>query len=807
MSPGLFRLATIPAFLVALWLMTGAALAQTGSEPPDYEEWQRTAERAEQVVERAAASTEALEALRTQLAGWREQLLTAQSRNASRIETLQSQLEALGQPPEAGETEPADIAQRRAELEEQLEDLRAPIRNAEAAFTRAQGLISEIDAIIRARQVDALLSLGATPLNPVNWIRGLEEVGQAARAMEQEVSTAFATPSRVAEARNKLPAIFLLVVGGFVLLLRGHRWVDRAGTQMRAHTRRGTGVWSLLISIGHILLPLAGLSAIIFAAAYSGLAGSRLSRMLAFLPLAFALLLGYRWLGQRLYSEVDAEAVIPLAEGPRREARYYSTLLALLLVIQITIGAFVGLGDLSQATEAVLQFPVTVLMGLVLFRMGVILGRCRGVSDDDDESAFVARAIRLLGRASMVVGALMPLLAAVGYLNASMLIRPWVVSLAILGLLLILQRLVRDLEQLITGRETAGEGLIPVLMGMVLTIAALPFLALVWGARVADLTELWARFREGFVLGETRVSPTDFLVFVVIFMLGYLATRALQGGLRNSLLPRTALDKGAQTALVSGTGYVGIFLAALIAISATGIDLSSLAIVAGALSVGIGFGLQNIVQNFVSGIILLIERPVSEGDWIEVGGQMGIVRKISVRSTRIETFDRTDVIVPNGDFVSGVVTNWTRGNTIGRVIVPVGVAYGTDTRKVERILREVAEDHPMVVMQPPPSVFFMGFGADSLDFQIRAILRDVNWVLNVQSDMNHAIAKRFAEEGIEIPFAQRDVWLRNPETLARETAPGTADAPAALEPAPVPRAPDPFLDRPETDSDSDADMR
>ncbi|WP_297771617.1 DUF3772 domain-containing protein [uncultured Roseovarius sp.] len=770
------------------------AQAQQSLNEVDYEAWESLATRVEDALESGEVDTQILEDLRRLVADFRQKFLDAQGTNSTTIKTVRDQLDALGAVPEDG-NEPEEVAAQREELNRRLTRLEAPVRTAELAKSRADGLIQGIDQVIRDRQTAELLRLGPMPVNPLHWPEALRATYGLAESVRSEVALEWRSPVGRAVLNDSLPAVVAWLLLGLILLLRGRRWSTRLMRQLsQDEPSAGRWITTFLISLGEWFLPYAGVYALVRSIQATGLTGSHTDLLLSnFLPAAFIFLLA-RWLAQRIFPRHEPRGpVLNLDDRCRYSGRLYGALMGWVVAAFYFIQSVAEGAGWSEAATNVVVFPVLALTGLLLWRLANLLNLHSRASESapDSETGFRDRIARLLSRLLTALALLAPVLAAIGYVKAAQaMMLPAALSLMLLAALLVLQRLLTELYVMVTGnRDGAQESLLPVLAGFVLVLLSLPVFALIWGARPAQLLEFWTRFTEGVSLGGTQISPAIFLTFALVFTLGYLATRLLQGALRNTILPKTRLDTGGRNAIVSGTGYVGIFLAALIAITSAGIDLSSLAIVAGALSVGIGFGLQNIVSNFVSGIILLIERPISEGDWIEVGGQHGYVKSISVRSTRIETFDRTDVIVPNADFVSGTVTNYTRGNTVGRVIVPVGVAYGSDTRKVETILREVAEAHPMVLMNPPPNIVFRGFGANSLDFEIRAILRDVNWVMNVHSDMNHEIARLFIEGGIEIPFPQQDVWFRNaiPEAAGgqpdgREGAPDPSPATPSREP-------------------------
>ncbi|WP_158589829.1 DUF3772 domain-containing protein [Gemmobacter lutimaris] len=745
----------------------------------DYAAWEQMAQRADRALADDTTSNNGLELLRGQLSAWRTKFQTAQTANAARIGRLRDQISALGPVPAEGQSEAPEIAQRRRDLAEELARLEAPGRTAEEAYRRANGLISQIDTVLRDRQAKQLLKLWPSPANPANWEDAAIAVRDTGAAIWRDLTTNWRRDDRRAEMFDTLPVIGILLVMAFVLIWRGRIWIERFGNWLQGPTRSGrwSRVLAFVASLGQIVVPSVGVIMVAVAALASEMfTGTAASLVEGLVLTGITLFIGFWLAGQVFPKRAEDGGPLSFPVQTRTEARFHVQFMGLVLGLESLNNALFPTAQLAEAAVPVMNLPLQLLLSLTLWRFGHLVNRCAGRQASESATGgaaeagrFRLRMIQLVAKFVIALAVVAPVLALIGYSSAaSALLFPAASSLFLIGLLLVLVQLIGDIWGAVvqSDEDTAGQGLLPVLAGFLLTLVSVPVFALLWGARIEDLGELWNRFAQGFTIGETRISPSNFVYFLILFIIGYGATRLFQSALRSSILPKTKLDQGGRNAIISGTGYVGIFLAALIAVSAAGIDLSGLAIVASALSVGIGFGLQNIVQNFVSGIILLIERPVSEGDWIEVGGVSGTVKSISVRSTRIQTFDRSDVIVPNADLVSQQVTNWTRFSLAGRVIVPVGVDYSSDTEKVARILHEIAEAHPMVVLEPPPSVVFAGLGADSLNFEIRMIIRDVNFSLSVRTEVNHAIVRRFREEGVAMPFSQRDIWLRNPEAVA-----------------------------------------
>lgn len=318
------------------------------------------------------------------------------------------------------------------------------------------------------------------------------------------------------------------------------------------------------------------------------------------------------------------------------------------------------------------------------------------------------------------------------------------------------------------------------LIKLLLILAAASLIIAPFGVETGRLTDIFSRVFTGIEIGGFSFSLTSVLVALAVVFIGVVATRAVQGWLENRYLPRTSLDTGLKASIRTAVGYVGVIVAGMIGLSAIGLNLENLALVAGALSVGIGFGLQSIVSNFVSGLILLAERPFKQGDWIVVGEEQGIVKRINVRATELQTFDRATVLIPNSDFIAGTVKNRVHRDTLGRIDVPVGVGYDSDPEKVKEILLEVATAHPMTLSYPEPAVFFVEFGASSLDFMLFAYLADVGNGYAVRSDIRFEIFRRFKEEGIEIPFAQSDVTIRNLDQVMELLAKAGLVAPEGL---------------------------
>jgi potassium-dependent mechanosensitive channel len=287
-----------------------------------------------------------------------------------------------------------------------------------------------------------------------------------------------------------------------------------------------------------------------------------------------------------------------------------------------------------------------------------------------------------------------------------------------------------------------------------------------WGVQSQDMFGALRSAYFGFSFGGVTLSLSSLIGAAVVFALVLFFTRLVQNWLGSRLLPQTRLDSGVRNSVQTIFGYIGVIVAAMLAGAQIGLDLQKLALIAGGLSVGIGFGLQTIANNFVSGLILLWERTIRVGDLVVVGSDQGVVRSINARATEIETFDRGSLIVPNSNFVSGVVKNWVHNDRVGRIIIAVNITYESDVEQVRDLMIAAAKAQEQVLAIPAPSVLFAEYGDWSMKFNLICFVDDIERGERTRSDINFEILRRMREAGLRIAYP----------------APPPADVPSRFEP-------------------------
>jgi len=310
----------------------------------------------------------------------------------------------------------------------------------------------------------------------------------------------------------------------------------------------------------------------------------------------------------------------------------------------------------------------------------------------------------------------------------------------------------------------AGIGLI--LTRMALVVAAIAYAISLFPTVSGPVYVVSRRVLDSFVsrtfpLGNETYSVVDLLILAIALVGVVIGARLLANLLRLRVLSLAGLSSGSQAAIATLSRYTLTALGSIVLLQVWGLDLSSLTLLVSALSFGIGFGLQNIARDFGSGLILLFERPIQVGDFLEVGEFVGTVNQIGARSTHIKTLDQISVIVPNSYFLENQVINWSHENPLSRISIPVGVSYNADPNAVRAVLLEAGKAQSRVVKMPPPQVFFKGFGDSALDFELLVWIMEPNRNPTIKSDLYFTIFALLAQKGIEIPFPQRDLHIRS----------------------------------------------
>lgn len=688
----------------------------------------------------------------------------------SRLNDINNRIEVLGPPPAQGQQEPAIVATERAALTAEKAEINAVVASAQNLSIRISGLVDKI-AIKRSEVFRSVLTKRyelTDVLSPQGFSDAHDQFTGLYKAVASWLTFAFKFKFQAI-----LAATLMALALAAVLLIGGRRLFGRI-FEPNPSVEDPSYLSRLSVAFWSTLLPTAALGAFLASAVFffnyynvlRGDIGTFLNALLAVVAVVFCV---NRLTNAALEPRLPNWRLIPVATGPARWLVRLTTAMAVVLGINYFLSVVNEKMGSPLSLTIARGFVATIIVGVILILMGLL--RPFRAADGAWRPwpawlRFIAIGLGLFTIAAALLGYIGLAL----FVSSQVVVTGTILVTAYIGFLS--ARAIgeeggfadtsvgRWLSTNSSYEDTALDqlGLVAsIAINLMIVLVFLPLILLMWGFQPGDI-EAWAyKLATGVTIGSVTISVLGILTGIVVFVIGYFLTRWFQGWLDGSVMARGKVDTGVRNSIRLAVGYAGVALAALIGISAAGIDLSNLALVAGALSLGIGFGLQNVVSNFVSGLILLAERPFKVGDWIVAGDISGTVKKISVRATEIETFQRQSVILPNSNLINNAVGNWTHRNKLGRVDIRVGVAYGSDVKRVHALLVDIARAHPMVLKNPEPFVLFANFGTAALEFEIRVFVADVMNGSIVQNDIRFAIFDIFEDEHIEIPSTPRAV--------------------------------------------------
>ncbi len=693
------------------------------------------------------------------------------------IKFVQKQLDALGESPKEGETEDIAITTRRNDLVQKLAALDRVIKESDLLMVQIEDLTVQILNARNQKLYGDMMTKQSAFINPLVFFEGVKAYGiffwDAVKSPLEWYQNLPETQRSYALFSIVVMFIILMVALALAIFLRRvilNYWGYKSDVEHPSFSRKVIAAVAVAFARGVIFAFLVG-GCILWMISTKIFEGSLLETIL--MTTSFVTLLA---IFEATVSRVTFAPHFPqwrLLNIDSEKALRFTRMIFLFIIVNAVANIQLFVAQKAEYSLETVHFMLIINCAVKAFfliwftRIAFSEEKEETIDETADVDDNHDRGVKIIVLSYIFCTSVF-MLSLLGYPDLSLFIfSHLIISLILCGLFEIFRRSFIDIVRLIILSGPWMKGLryykktaqkidfwLRAIINPILIIVLIFTLLTSWGLPADFMLAAARKLLFGFKIGSIEISLLAIALSIGVFFTSITISRIVKNKLATNVLAKIDMDDGVRHSLISGIGFTGFILSVLFAIMALGIDLTSLAFIAGALSVGIGFGLQDVIKNLVAGVIILLERPFRVGDWVVLNGVEGKIQQINIRSTELLSFDKTSVIIPNATLISSTVTNKTHDDNMSRQSVAVGVAYGSDVEKVTKILLDCANTHKLVMKNPAPYVLFKDFGSSSLDFELRFYVKDINSGWTVPSELRYTINKRFTEEEIEIPFPQ-----------------------------------------------------